>query len=88
MPPRRSAAGPVGDGVWRTANWHEREAWDMYGIRFEGHPDLRRIYMWEGFEGFPQRKDFPLRGYKDKLNPFGAEGTPPTQPDLATKNIP
>ncbi|MFL5017754.1 MAG: NADH-quinone oxidoreductase subunit C, partial [Rhizobium sp.] len=79
---------PSVTGVWRTANWHEREAWDMYGIRFEGHPDLRRIYMWEGFEGFPQRKDFPLRGYKDKLNPFGAEGTPPTQPDLATKNIP
>jgi NADH-quinone oxidoreductase subunit C len=60
----------------------------MYGIRFEGHPDLRRIYMWEGFKGFPQRKDFPLRGYKDQLNPFGAEGPPPTQPDLATKNIP
>ncbi|AXA40104.1 NADH-quinone oxidoreductase subunit C [Rhizobium leguminosarum] len=79
---------PSVTGIWRTANWHEREAWDMYGIRFEGHPDLRRIYMWEGFEGFPQRKDFPLRGYKDKLNPFGAEGTPPTQPDLATKNIP
>ncbi len=74
--------------VWRTANWHEREAWDMYGIRFEGHPDLRRIYMWEGFEGFPQRKDFPLRGYKDELNPFGAEGKPPTRPDLATHNPP
>jgi NADH-quinone oxidoreductase subunit C len=79
---------PSVTGVWRTANWHEREAWDMYGISFEGHPDLRRIYMWEGFEGFPQRKDFPLRGYKDELNPFGAEGPPPAQPDLATRNIP
>ncbi|MES0827083.1 NADH-quinone oxidoreductase subunit C [Ruegeria sp. SCP11] len=75
-------------GVWRTANWHEREAWDMYGITFDGHPDLRRIYMWEGFEGFPQRKDFPLRGYRDELNPFGAEGVPPTRPDLETKDIP
>ncbi|ODT08518.1 MAG: NADH-quinone oxidoreductase subunit C [Mesorhizobium sp. SCN 65-20] len=75
-------------GVWRTANWHEREAWDMYGIVFTDHPDLRRIYMWEEFEGFPQRKDFPLRGYRDTLNPFGAEGRPPTQPDLATKDIP
>jgi NADH-quinone oxidoreductase subunit C len=79
---------PSVTGVWRTANWHEREAWDMYGIRFEGHPDLRRIYMWEGFVGFPQRKDFPLRGYKDNLNPFGSEGPPPTEPDLATRHIP
>jgi NADH-quinone oxidoreductase subunit C len=79
---------PSVTGVWRTANWHEREAWDMYGIAFDGHPDLRRIYMWEGFEGFPQRKDFPLRGYRDELNPFGAEGPPPTRPDLATRNIP
>ena len=63
----------------------EREAYDMYGIVFDGHPDLRRIYMWEDFEGFPQRKDFPLRGYKDELNPFGAEGTPPSAPDLATR---
>lgn len=59
--------------VWTTANWHEREAYDMYGIIFEDHPDLRRIYMWEEFEGFPMRKDFPLRGYKDKYNPYGAE---------------
>ncbi|MGE4610493.1 MAG: NADH-quinone oxidoreductase subunit C [Paracoccaceae bacterium] len=59
--------------VWTTANWHEREAYDMYGIVFEGHPDLRRIYMWEEFEGFPMRKDFPLRGYKDEYNPFGAD---------------
>jgi NADH-quinone oxidoreductase subunit C len=49
-------------GVWRTTNWHEREIYDMMGIRFRGHPDLRRILMWEGYPYFPLRKDFPLAG--------------------------
>jgi len=64
---------PTVTGVWRTANWHEREAFDMYGIVFEGHPNLQRIYMWDEFEGYPMRKDFPVRGYKDDYNPFGDE---------------
>ena len=53
---------PTVIGVWRTADWHEREIYDMMGIRFRGHPDLRRILMWEGYPYYPLRKDFPLAG--------------------------
>jgi NADH-quinone oxidoreductase subunit C len=53
---------PTVTGVWKTADWHEREVFDMMGLRFRGHPDLRRILMWDGYPYFPLRKDFPLAG--------------------------
>lgn len=58
---------PTAVGLWAGANWHERETWDLMGIKFTGHPDLRRILMWEGYPYHPLRKDFPLAGIETAL---------------------
>lgn len=55
---------PTVSGVWRTANWHERETYDLFGVIFDGHPDLRRILLPDDWQGHALRKDFPLRGYE------------------------
>ena len=68
---------PTVTTVWRTADWHEREIYDMMGIRFRGHPDLRRILMWEGYPYFPLRKDFPLAGKSSDLPEVAFTNTTP-----------
>jgi len=57
---------PSVTGIWKGADWLEREVWDMFGVRFAGHPDLRRILTWEGFKAHPLRKDYPLRGQGER----------------------
>jgi NADH-quinone oxidoreductase subunit C len=57
---------PSATSLWKGAEWMEREVYDMFGIRFQGHEDLRRILTWEGFEAHPLRKDYPLRGQGER----------------------
>jgi NADH-quinone oxidoreductase subunit C len=64
--------------IWSGANWHEREAFDMFGIVFDGHPDMRRMYLPDDFEYYPMRKDFPLMGIEGSI-PL------PKNNDMATK---
>ena len=60
------------ESIWKVANWYEREAYDLFGIRFQNHPDLRRILLWDGYDGYPLRKDYPAEG-PDFDKPFVPE---------------
>lgn len=93
---------PTVSGVWRVANWPEREVYDMFGVRFEGHPDMTRILLWEGFNGYPLRKDFPVEGidtgsaiypeyYNETAGPVNNAGTgwkPAKPPEPPTPGTP
>jgi NADH-quinone oxidoreductase subunit C len=63
---------PSVESIWKVADWYEREAYDLFGILFENHPDLRRILLWDGYEGHPLRKDYPVEG-PDFDKPFVPE---------------
>lgn len=71
------AVVPTVSDIWATANWHEREVYDMMGIRFADHPDLRRILMWEGYPYHPLRKEFPLAGLPTDLPEVASTGVAP-----------
>lgn len=70
---------PTATHLWEAADWHEREVWDMMGIPFSGHPNLKRILMWEGYPFFPLRKDFPLAGRPTDMPDVAFTGVAPLE---------
>jgi len=70
---------PSATSIWPAANWHEREAYDMMGLRFTGHPELKRILMWEGYPFFPLRKEFPLAGKASEMPDVAFSDAAPLQ---------
>ncbi len=72
--------------IWSSANFAEREAWDMYGVKFNGHPDLRRILMYDEFEGYPLRKDYPVQGKQPRI-PLRAPEVHNTARDMRRESL-
>lgn len=72
-------AVPTATDIWLGADWHEREVWDMMGIPFSGHPNMKRILMWEGYPFFPLRKDFPLAGRPTDMPDVAFTGVAPLE---------
>jgi NADH/F420H2 dehydrogenase subunit C len=80
VPDKADPHVPTLTSVWKGANFQEREVWDLFGIRFDDHPDLRRILLWEGFEGHPLRKDYHEAYYEEEHKPFKSRWPSPEYP--------
>ena len=80
IPDRNEPHLPSVTSIWKSANFQEREVWDMFGVRFDGHPNLKRILLWEGFEGFPLRKDWHEPYYQEAHKPYQSRWPAPDHP--------